>query len=149
MENGGQAECYANYFIALHLESAATNAGYPGATDATLGSTQTDLKNQVAAANQKGDSAAAAAAQKRLDSVNSLRSTAQTGETLRGLLLTSYGFSIFADKAGQIAIVCFIMAGLLAVLAIAGLIHAMRTSPQETVGLPRGYRVVAEGPPGL
>src|SRR5690349_1953706 len=84
MENGGQAECYANYYIALHLEEAASSAGYPGETYATLGPIQTNLKNQVAAANQKGDSAAAASAQKQLDTVSSLRSTAQTGETLRG-----------------------------------------------------------------
>lgn len=143
MEHGGQAECYANYYIALHLGESATAAGYSGETYATLGTVQIDLKSQVAAANQKGDSAGAAAAQKQLDSVTTLRSSAQTGEALRGLLLTSYGFSIFADKAGQIANVCFVLAALLAVI---GFVHAVRTPPEETIGLPAGFHLVPDAP---
>ncbi len=46
------------------------------------------------------------------------------GETLRGLLLTSYGFSIFGDRAGLAANVCFAAFGLMVLLSIAGFIHA-------------------------
>ena len=49
------------------------------------------------------------------------------GETLRGLLLTSFGFSVFGVKGEQVATVAFIVAGLLALLSIAGLVHAFRT----------------------
>jgi hypothetical protein len=141
METGKQAECYANYYIALHVATAATNAGFPGETYATLGGIQTTLRAQVADAKTKNDTAAAAAAQTKLDAATSARSTAQTGETLRGLLLTSYGFSIFGDKAGLAGNVCFAIAGLLALLAVAGFVHALRTKPTELVGVPAGYRV--------
>ena len=46
------------------------------------------------------------------------------GETLRGLLLTSYGFSIFGERAQQAADVCFAVALVLFLAAIAGFIHA-------------------------
>ncbi len=136
METGKQAECYANYFIALHVDTASKTAGFPGETYATLGPIQSGLRAQVADAKTKNDTAAAEAAQKKLDSATSLRSTTQTGETLRGLLLTSYGFSIFGEKADLAGVVCFIMGGLLALLAIAGLIHAFRTPADQLVGVP-------------
>lgn len=124
METGKMAECYANFYIALHMENSAKTAGFEGATYATLGATRTDLTAQVKAAKDKGDTAAADAAQKKLDSATSLRSTLQTGETLRGLLLTSYGFSIFGDKAGLAATVCYVLAGIVFILSVAGLVHA-------------------------
>ena len=124
METGKMAECYANFYIALHMENSAKTAGFEGATYATLGATRTDLTAQVKAAKDKGDTAAADAAQKKLDSATSLRSTLQTGETLRGLLLTSYGFSIFGEKAGLAATVCYVLAGIVFILSIAGLVHA-------------------------
>ena len=46
------------------------------------------------------------------------------GETLRGLLLTSYGFSEFGTKASQAATVAYLAAALMALLAIFGFIHA-------------------------
>jgi hypothetical protein len=138
METGKQAECYANFYIALHVETAAKNAGFPGETYATLGGVQAALRTQVADAKAKNDTAAADAAQKKLDSATSARGTAQTGETLRGLLLTSYGFSIFGEKADLAGTVCFIIAGILAVLSIAGFWHAFRTPPGKLVGVPAG-----------
>ena len=59
-----------------------------------------------------------------LKAVNGLRSTLQTGDTLRGLLLTTYGFSIFGDKADLAATVCFLAFGLLLLLSILGFLHA-------------------------
>jgi len=124
MEKGKQAECYAKYYIAMHTDRAATAAGFPGETYATLGPIRTELQAEVETAKQKGDTAAAAAAQKELDSATALRQTMQTGETLRGLLLTSYGFSVFGDKAGIAAQVCFVIAAVLLLVAAAGFIHA-------------------------
>lgn len=135
METGKQAECYAKYFIAFHMTTSATTAGYPGETYATLGPIRTDLTAQVKAAKDKGDTAAAEAAQKKLDSATSLRGTMQTGETLRGLLLTTYGFSIFGDKAALAANVLYALAALLAVLSIAGFVHAFVTPKEEVVGV--------------
>jgi hypothetical protein len=133
METGKQAECYANFYIRLHMETAATNAGFSGETYATLGGIQTQLRADIAAANQKNDSQAAATLQKKLDTATSLRTTMQTGETLRGLLLTSFGFSIFGEKAAQASDVCYAAGVVLALLAIAGFVHAAMTSPDRRV----------------
>ena len=132
METGAQAECYAKYYIALHMENAAESAGFPGATYATLGTIRTDLSTQIAAAKAKNDTTAAADLQKKLDSATSLRTTMQTGETLRGLLLTVYGFSVIGEKAGLAANIIYGLAALMAVLSVAGFIHAFVT-PQDKV----------------
>ena len=132
LESGAHAECYANYYIALHLEEAATNAGYEGATYASIGSVQTDLRNQVASARQSNASNLADL-QTRLDAVNALRTTQFQGETLRGLLLTSYGFSIFGERAALAADICFGLALLALGLAIAGFVHAFVTPKSEKV----------------
>ena len=141
METGKQAECYANFYIGYHLEESAKTAGFPGETYATLGAVRTGLTADVAAAKAKSDTAAQEAAQKKLDSATSLRSTMQTGETLRGLLLTSFGFSIFGEKAGLAADVCYAAAFLLLLLAIAGFVHAFVTPKEKVVG------VLAAAPP--
>jgi hypothetical protein len=52
--------------------------------------------------------------------VSAQRETVFKGETLRGLLLTSYGFSEFGAKAGQAATVAFLASFLMLLLAIAG-----------------------------
>ena len=59
------------------------------------------------------------------------RQTLFRGETLRGLLLTSYGFSIFGDKAMQAAWVAFLASFVLLIASIAGFVHAFRTSETE------------------
>lgn len=132
METGAQAECYAKYFLAEHMDASAKNAGFPGATYATLGAIRTDLTAQVTAAKAKNDTVAAADAQKKLDAATSLRTTMQTGETLRGLLLTTYGFSVIGDKALLAANLLYGLAAIMVVLSVAGLIHAFVT-PREKV----------------
>lgn len=138
METGKQAECYANYYIAMHMRRSAANAavdgqkmGWDNETYATMGPIRTALQAEVNKAKEAGDKAAQDAAQKKLDAATSLRSTFQTGETLRGLLLTTYGFSIFGEKADLAATVCYIIGGLLIVLSIAGFIHAIMTPPDK------------------
>lgn len=54
------------------------------------------------------------------------------GETLRGLLVTSGGLSIFGDHAHQAALVCFAVALVLLFASIAGFIHAFRTPRRES-----------------
>jgi len=127
MKTGKQAECYANHFIGLHLESTAN-----GMTYAELGTPQSELRAKVAEA-QKSNDPALADLQKQLADVTSQRETVFKGETLRGLLLTTYGFSEFGTKAAQAATVSYLAAGLLFLLAIAGFIHAFRTPTTEAV----------------
>lgn len=142
METGKQAECYATEYIAKHMESAAKGAGYEGATYATMGkftmkgsggADSKSLVDKLAAAKETGDQTKIDEAQKALDTAVGLRGTLLTGETLRGLLLTSYGFSVFGDKADLAATVCYIAFALLLVLSVAGLIHAFTSKHAKDV----------------
>jgi hypothetical protein len=139
METGKQAECYASYYIAVHMRTAAKEAyppeTYNDDTYATMGAKRTALQKAYdAALKDKGATdAATVEAKKQLDAATALRSTFQTGETLRGLLLTTYGFSIFGDKAGMAAMICFVTAALILVLSAAGLVHAFLAGPDKVV----------------
>jgi hypothetical protein len=130
LTTGKQAECYANNFIGLHLQSIAG-----GKTYAELGVPQSQLQAQVAQA-QKDNATNLADLQKQLATVTGQRETVFKGETLRGLLLTSYGFSEFGTKAGQAATVSYLGAGLLFLLAIAGFAHAIRTPRTKGFAVP-------------
>lgn len=134
LTTGKQAECYANDFIGLHLKSVA-NAN--GKTYAELGDVQTALRADIAKAQQANDPNLAAL-QKQLADTTAARETVFKGESLRGLLLTSYGFSVFGVKGAQVATVAYLLAGLLLVLSLAGLVHAWRSAPDEVVGAPPG-----------
>jgi len=124
---GKQAECYANNYIAVHLT----------ATDDGKTYSQASADNQALQAQLKADptNADLIAQQK---AVSGKVDTLFKGETLRGLLLTSYGFSIFGERAGQAALVCFLVAGVLFLASIAGFIHAFTTDKEKKV-------LVAEG----
>jgi hypothetical protein len=130
LTTGKQAECYANDFIGLHLESTAG-----GKTYAEMGEPQTKLRAQVAQA-QKDNAPNVADLQKQLADVTSQRETLFKGETLRGLLLTSYGFSEFGTKAAQAATVAYIAAALMLLLAIAGFLHALATPSTRAFAAP-------------
>ena len=54
-------------------------------------------------------------------------------ETLRGILLTSFGFSTLGEKAGEAATAAYAGAGLMATLSIGGLVYAYRTPRARTV----------------
>lgn len=146
METGPQAECYAKYYIALHMDKAAIAAGFPGATYATLGGIRTGLSTDIATAKTKGDTVAAADIQKKLDSATSLRTTMQTGETLRGLLLTVYGFSVLGGMAGLAANLLYGLAGVMLLLSIAGFVHAFVTSKEKVVFAPSGQPITVPTP---
>lgn len=166
LETGKQAECYGKYYIGMHMSRSATNLKFSspikvnlegqeqtlssmdGQTYATIGTIRTALAADQKALAEKGDKAAADLRQKDVDAAAGLRTTMQTGETLKGLLLTSYGFSIFGDKAGLAADVAFVAAGILAVVAAGGFVHAFleyrKTSTQkQTAGAGGGQPVQA------
>ncbi len=146
MQSGPQAECYAKYYIALHMETSANASGFPGATYATLGAIRTDLGAQVTAAKAKGDTAAAADVQKKLDTATSLRTTMQTGETLRGLLLTVFGFSVLGAAAGLVANLLYGLAAVMLLLSLAGFVHAFVTPKEKVLFAPAGKRIVVPTP---
>lgn len=125
LTTGEQAQVYANDYIALHL--AEVNEGK------TYSETSTEARAARAAATEASDSNAANAAEldKQATVLEGKVQTLFRGETLRGLLLTSYGFSIFGDKAMLASWVCFIAALVLFVASAAGFAHAFRTSRSE------------------
>ena len=127
LSTGKQAECYANDFIGLHVASTAD-----GRTYAELGDVQIDLRSRVAAAQRSSDPALADL-QRQLQEVTAQRETLFKGETLRGLLLTSYGFSVFGTKAEQVATVAYLSAGLMLVLSAAGFAHALLARGRQRV----------------
>ena len=138
LQTGKQAECYANHFIGLHVQSIAA-----GKTYATLGDVQTDLKAKIAAAQKANDTAAVANLNNQMTTVNTQRETLFKGETLRGLLLTSYGFSVLGVKGGEAASVAYIAAALLILLSIAGFVHAFvtpKTVPVAAVEVEEGIK---------
>ena len=137
---GKQAEVYANEFINLHLRAATKGQSY-----AQLGGPTTAAKTALADAKKAGitDPAALAPLEKAATETAATRETAFKGETLRGLLLTSFGFSELGRKAEQFSTVAYGGALLLLLLSLAGLVHAFRTS-KETAFAPT---VIAARPP--
>jgi hypothetical protein len=131
LTTGKQAECYANDFIGLHVKAVAD-----GKTYADMGVPQSDLKAKVAAATKANDPALKDL-QDQLTAVTVQRETLFKGETLRGLLLTSFGFSVFGVKGEQVATVAYIVAGLLALLSMAGFLHALKTPKNKVFAAPQ------------
>jgi hypothetical protein len=127
LTTGKQAEVYANDYIGLHLGE--TNNG---ATYAETSNQARALRAQATTA-QQSNASNAADLDKQATVLEAKVQTLFRGETLRGLLLTSYGFSIFGDKAMQASWVTFLAAFVLFLASIAGFVHAFRTSKSEAV----------------
>lgn len=137
--SGKQAECYANYYIGLHVANRAKSIGYPGETYGSFLAVQNALKADIAAAHAKNDHAAAAAAQKKLDTINVTKETMFKGEMLRSALLTVYGFSTLGSVAGTAATLSYAGAALLIALAGYAFVRgrARAAAPQpEACGCP-------------
>lgn len=129
LSTGKQAECYANEYIGDHLKGIGG-----GKTYAELGTPQRELQAKIADVTKANpNDPQLVDLNKQLTALNGQRDTVFKGETLRGVLLTSYGFSVFGDKGALAATVCYVVAALLALLSLAGFAHAFRTSPEEAV----------------
>jgi hypothetical protein len=133
LTTGKQAECYANHFIGLHVKSTAA-----GRTYASQGDFITGLKGDLAAAQKvtPPDAAKIADLNTQITTATAARETLFKGETLRGLLLTSYGFSVFGVKGGQGATVAYLVSGLMLLLSLAGLYHAYKTPRDKAFAAP-------------
>ena len=129
LTTGKQAECYANEYIGLHVteinggKTYSQSSGDARALQAQADAATAAAPNAPATLALEGQAAAASG---KVDSLF-------RGETLRGLLLTSYGFSIFGDRAQQAAYVAFAAALVLLLASIAGFVHAFTTPKNEYV----------------
>jgi hypothetical protein len=128
LTSGKQAECYANEYIGLHLTEVNDGKTYAE----TSGESRALAAEAEEAAAKAPDAPDTVALQARADELDGKVQTLFRGETLRGLLLTSYGFSIFGERAQQAAIVAFAAALVLLLASIAGFIHAF-TTPKDRV----------------
>jgi hypothetical protein len=127
LDSGKKAECYANDYIGLHLKGIGG-----GETYASLGGIQSAAKQ--AWTDAVGSGAANADELKgAYDKVTGQRETMFKGETLRGLLLTSYGFSIFGEKAALAGMLSFLGALVMLLASIAGFVHAFSTPKDKVV----------------
>ena len=106
---GAQAEAYANHFISVHLSEMPYGGVYSKISAAAM-------------ANPKDAS------------LQSLVNTSFKGTTLRGLLLEAYAFSVFGQIALWAAIAAFILAVVMLFLVIFGFAHARRVPAEVTIG---------------
>jgi hypothetical protein len=111
LDSGAKAACYANHYIHVHLGEVNNGQTYAQTSNA-LRALPDQTSPEAQALSAKVD-------------------TLFRGETLRGLLLTSYGFSIFGDRAQTAAYVCYALAFVLFLAAIAGYIHAAVTNKER------------------
>jgi hypothetical protein len=101
LTTGAQAHAYADHFIAVHLSEVAGGKTYAQVSAAALANpTDPTLKTEEATLFQ--------------------------GTTLRGLLLNAYAFGTIGIIVGIAAIVSFVGAAILLVLAGLGFVHARR-----------------------
>ena len=121
---GAEAEAYAS-FIDGHLEGIAD-----GATYAELGGPQGEARAALEAAQDAGeDEATIAELQATVDEISGQRDSLFRGETLRGLLLSTFAWSTIGEIAGIAAIVAFVGAGVMGLLVVLGLVHRTRSVP--------------------
>jgi hypothetical protein len=125
LTTGKQAECYANDFIGTHIVGIGR-----GKTYAELEDVRTGLLAKIAAAQAAGDPDLSRL-QKELGDLTGQREAMFKAETLRGILLTSFGFSTLGQKVGEAATVAYAAAGLLLLVSVGGMAKAART-PRTT-----------------
>jgi hypothetical protein len=120
---GAEAEAYAS-LINTHIQGIAD-----GATYAELGGPQNEARAALATAQEAGeDEDTIAELQGTVDEITGQRDTLFKGETLRGLLLSTFAWSTIGRIAGIAATVAFVAAAAMAVLVILGIIHRVRSS---------------------
>jgi hypothetical protein len=134
---GAQAKAYADHFIAVHLQE--MTGGKPVNGTIAGGKTYSQLSAQFLAMTPAQQ---ASPAGQKLDG---LVQTVFRGETLRGLLLNAYAFGTMGTLAGIGAIVAFVGAAVMFLLAGLGFRHAHRVATGQAVPLhmPERERIVS------
>jgi hypothetical protein len=118
LTTGPQAKAYADNFIAVHM------------SEASGGKTYSEVSGQFI--QQCSDPKAAAT--KTCTDLGGLRQTLFMGDTLRGLLLYGYAFATIGTIAGIGAIVAYVGAGVLFLLAGFGYWHSRRAGHDVATG---------------
>jgi len=127
LNSGKKSECYANEYIGSHLKGIGG-----GETYATLGTPQRELQAKVADAKKANDPNLPTL-EADLAKVSGQRDSMFKGETLRGLLLTTYGFSVLGEKAALAATIAFFAAAIVILASLAGFAHALATPKDQKI----------------
>ena len=118
VNTGDEAEAYSS-FINGHLQEIAD-----GATYADLGTPEREANAAVEAAKAEGaDEATLAELEGEAAAISGQRNALFKGETLRGLLLTTYAWATVGTIAGYAAIAAFAAGAVMVVLVLLGLRH--------------------------
>jgi hypothetical protein len=120
---GAQAKAYSD-MIAVHLQGVAGGKTYSEVSEEWIASNPTDPTKRDAA-------------------LGAQRQTLFMGETLRGLLLNAYAFSIFGVLALIGGWVALIAAVALAVLSVAGYLHGHKVSKETAIDAPEIEKIPA------
>ena len=116
---GAEAEAYASY-IDGHLAEIAGGLTYAEIDD--RGAAQAVVDAEESGASE----AEIAELQATADELRGQRDSLFRGETLRGLLLSSYAWATIGTIAAIAAVVAFAGAAVMAILVIAGMVHLRR-----------------------
>jgi hypothetical protein len=135
--NGAQAKVWADHFIAVHLKEMTGGKLVGGAM--TGGQTYSQLSGKYLAMTP------AQQASKAGQALDGQVQTVFRGETLRGLLLNAYAFDTIGNIAALGAIVAWVGAGAMFLLAGLGFQHAHRLAARETarIEMPERERIVS------
>ena len=117
---GSEAEAYAG-FIAGHMEGIADGQTYSEIDDRGAAQAVEDARESGASEAEIAELQATA------NELKAQRDSLFRGETLRGLLLSSFAWSTIGRIAGIAAWVAFAGAAVMAALVIAGLVHVRRS----------------------
>lgn len=119
MDNGKQAEMYADHYIAFHLSAMPTYAAASGASRAAAAAAAADPTNPDLQAKAK---AAAGVVE-----------TTFKGESLRGMLLNAYAFGTLGQIALFASYVTFAGGLLFLILALLGFAHLRRAETDSVI----------------
>ena len=119
--SGQDAKAYASY-IDHHLDGIAE-----GMTYADLGAVESAAKADVKSATEAGKSTdEIAALQAEADGISGQRNSLFKGETLRGLLLSTFAWWQIGSIAGIAALAAFAAAAVMLILVVFGFVHLRR-----------------------
>ena len=121
-----QAECYAKSQIGIDMLAIANGKGY---SEVHYAAYLLRLKTTEAVRTHPNDPATTALVQQSAE-LSRQGDDLLAGETVKGLLLTAYGFGLLGERGGQAATASFGIAGLMALAALACIALALRSKRQ-------------------
>jgi hypothetical protein len=121
-----QAECYAKYQIGIDMLAIANGKGY---SEVHYAAYLLRLKSTEAVRTHPNDPATLVLVQQSTE-LSRQGDDLLAGETVRGLLLTAYGFGLLGERGGQAATASFAITGVMVLAVLACIALANRSKRQ-------------------